>query len=177
MPVAGIADNVLVTIGKLTIPADFHILKPQPKEKRGKPQVLLGRPFLKTGGFEQDYHDDTFKFSAGKTTERFQIVKKGKDHSLQKDDGKMRGKEEVQIEMIEVLIRKLLQKLREAEGLEKEEKGKETADKYQVEQKKEKDKPQGDYLSTKEMFNEMEQILYHNKGADTHLIRNNSKWK
>ncbi|MED6211212.1 hypothetical protein PIB30_071521 [Stylosanthes scabra] len=59
-----------------------HILKPTPNEKKGKPQVLLGRPFLKTGGFEQDYHDDTFKFSAGKTTEGFQIVKKEKDHSL-----------------------------------------------------------------------------------------------
>ncbi|MED6128863.1 hypothetical protein PIB30_102173 [Stylosanthes scabra] len=93
------------------------------------------------------------------------------------DDGRMRGKEEVQIEMIEVLIRELLQKLREAEGLEKEKKGKKTTGRYQVEQKKEKDKSQGDCLSTKEMFNEMEQILYHIKGADTHLIRNNSKLK
>ncbi|MED6216246.1 hypothetical protein PIB30_005835 [Stylosanthes scabra] len=38
MSIAGIADNVLVTIGKLTIPADFHILEPTPKEKKGKPQ-------------------------------------------------------------------------------------------------------------------------------------------
>ncbi|MED6204184.1 hypothetical protein PIB30_006940 [Stylosanthes scabra] len=73
MSIAEIADNVLVTIGKLTIRADFHILKPTPKEKKGKPQVLLGRSFLKTGGFEQDYHDDTF-----------QIVKKGKGSQLAK---------------------------------------------------------------------------------------------
>ncbi|MED6132779.1 hypothetical protein PIB30_021906 [Stylosanthes scabra] len=75
----------------------------QPKEKKGKPQVLLARPFLKTGGFEQDYHDDTFMFSAGKTTERFQIVKTGKDHSLQKDGGRMRGKESAHIEIIEAM--------------------------------------------------------------------------
>ncbi|MED6159170.1 hypothetical protein PIB30_039848 [Stylosanthes scabra] len=105
MSIAGIADNVLVTIGKLTILADFHILKPTPKEKKGKPQVLLGRPFLKTGGFEQDYHNDTFKFSAGKTTEKFQIDKKEKDHSLRKDDGRMRGKESAHIEMIEAMAR------------------------------------------------------------------------
>ncbi|MED6155741.1 hypothetical protein PIB30_007606 [Stylosanthes scabra] len=151
------------------------MVKPPPGE-RGHPQVMLGRPFLKTSRFKLTYTDDIFTFSSGRITETFQISPPWKKKDRQ-DDGRMRGKEEVQIEMIEALIRELLQKLREAEDLEKEEKGKEATGRYQVEQKKEKDKSQWDCLSTKEMFKEMEQILYHNKGADTHLIRNNSKGK
>ncbi|MED6131944.1 hypothetical protein PIB30_014846 [Stylosanthes scabra] len=145
---AGIIEDVMVKVKRLVIPTAFHIIKPPPG-KRGHPQ--------------KDYRNIS-DFTPSEKKNR-------------QDDRRMRGKEEVHIEMIEALIRELLQKLREAEGLEKEEKGKETTGRYQVEQKKEKDKSQGDCLSTKEMFNEMEQILYHNKGANIHLIRNNSKWK
>ncbi|MED6185056.1 hypothetical protein PIB30_053304 [Stylosanthes scabra] len=173
--IAGIIEDVMVKVGRLVIPTDFHVIKPPPK-KRGHPQVLLGRPFLKTSGFKFTYADDIFTFSSGRTTETFQISLPPKKKDRQ-DDGRMRGKEEAHIEMIEALIRELLQKLREEEGLEKEEREKETKGRCQVEQKKEKEKSQVDCLSIKEMFNEMEQILYHNKGADTHLIRNNSKWK
>ncbi|MED6121610.1 hypothetical protein PIB30_031827 [Stylosanthes scabra] len=166
MSIAGIADNVLVKIGKLTIPADFHILKPTPKEKKGKPQVLLGRPFLKTGGFKQNYHDDTFKFSAEKTTERFQIIKKGKDHSLQKDDGRMRSKESAQTEMIEALAKRWVKMLKE--DLE------ESCCAEQKSQKKGPDKinekPLAEYPSVTRMLNKIEKILYHDKGADAHLM-------
>ncbi|MED6181725.1 hypothetical protein PIB30_021995 [Stylosanthes scabra] len=162
--------------------SDFHILKPTPKEKKGKPQVLLGRPFLKIGGFEQDYHDDTFKFSAGKTTERFQIVKKGKDHSLQKDDGRMRGKVSAHIEMIEAMARGWTKMLKE-DIIQKDEE-EELEESFCADQKSQKkgpdktyEKPPAEYPSVTGMLDEIEQILYHNKGADTHLIRNNSKWK
>ncbi|MED6170287.1 hypothetical protein PIB30_029406 [Stylosanthes scabra] len=182
MSIAGIADNVLVTIGKLTISADFHILKPTPKEKKGKPQVLLGRLFLKTGGFEQDYHDNTFKFSVGKTTETFQIVKMGKDLSLQKDDGRMRGKGSAHIEMIEAMTRGWTKILKEDIIQKDEEKElKESFCADQKNQKKEPDKtyekPPAEYLSATGMLDKIEQILYHDIGADTHLVRNNSKWK
>ncbi|MED6106131.1 hypothetical protein PIB30_002024 [Stylosanthes scabra] len=86
---------------------------------------MLGRPFLKTSGFKLTYADDIFTFSSGRTTETFQISHPPKKKDRQ-DDGRMRGKEEAQIGIIEALIRELLQKLREEEGLEKEEKEKET---------------------------------------------------
>ncbi|MED6205612.1 hypothetical protein PIB30_019362, partial [Stylosanthes scabra] len=141
---AGIIEDVMVKVGRLVIPTDFHVIQPPPGEK-GHPQVLLGRPFLKTSGFKLTYTDDIFTFSSGKITETFQISPPPKKKDRQ-DDGRMQGKEEVQIEMIEALIRELLQKIREAKGLEKEEKGKETTGRYQMEQKKEKDKSQGDCL-------------------------------
>ncbi|MED6185839.1 hypothetical protein PIB30_060855 [Stylosanthes scabra] len=163
---SGITDNVLVTIGKLTIPVDFHILKPTPKEKKGKPQVLLGIPFLKTRGFEQEYHDDTFKFSAGKTTERFQIVKKRKDHGLQKDDGRMRGKESAQRKMIEALAKgwvKMLKEELEGSSCAEQKNQKNGSDKTH-------EKLLAEYPSITRTLNKTEKVLCHNKGADAHLM-------
>ncbi|MED6149291.1 hypothetical protein PIB30_061014 [Stylosanthes scabra] len=53
------------------------------------------------------------EMQTGKTTERFQIVKKGKDHSLQKDDGRMRGKESAQTKMIKALAKGWVKMLKE----------------------------------------------------------------
>ncbi|MED6153192.1 hypothetical protein PIB30_099316 [Stylosanthes scabra] len=139
---ARIIEDVMVKVRRLVIPTDFHVIKPPPGE-RGHPQVLLGRPFLKTSGFKLTYADDIFTFSSGRTTETFQISPPPKKKDRQ-DDGRMRGKEEAQIGMIEELIRERLQKLKEEEGLEKEEKEKETKGRCQVEQKKGKEKSQVD---------------------------------
>ncbi|MED6200849.1 hypothetical protein PIB30_089268 [Stylosanthes scabra] len=73
--VAGIADNVMVNIGKLTIPTNFHVIRPTEGDKGGRPQVLLGRPFLKTARFKLQYDDDTFSLSVGKTTEIFHVTR------------------------------------------------------------------------------------------------------
>ncbi|MED6218070.1 hypothetical protein PIB30_023605 [Stylosanthes scabra] len=110
---SGVVENVMVKIGKLTIPTDFHVIKPTPGEKEGHPQVLLGKPFLKTSGFKLTYDDETFTFSVGKTTETFRVtpLPKKKTRRLREDDGRMRGKESAQIVMIEALIRELLKKV------------------------------------------------------------------
>ncbi|MED6176160.1 hypothetical protein PIB30_085413 [Stylosanthes scabra] len=175
---AGIVEDVMVKIGRLVILTDFHVIKP-PLGERRHPQVLLGRPFLKTSGFRLTYANDIFTFSSGKTIETFQITPPPKNKNCQ-DDERMRGKEAAQIGMIEALIRELLQKLKEEEGLGKKEKEKKSKEKCRVEQKNHKkgaERSQVDCLSVMEMLNEMEQILYHDKGADAHLVRNNSKWK
>ncbi|MED6148831.1 hypothetical protein PIB30_056708 [Stylosanthes scabra] len=106
--------------GCLCDPGAF--MKPPPGE-RGHPQVLLGRPFLKTSGFKLTYADDIFTFSSGRIIETFQISPHPKKKNRQ-DDRRMRGKEEAQVGMIEALIRELLHKLREDEGLEKKKRGK-----------------------------------------------------
>ncbi|MED6222671.1 hypothetical protein PIB30_066517 [Stylosanthes scabra] len=133
---AGVIEDVMVKIGKLVIPMDFHVIKPAPGE-RGHPQVLLGRPFLKTSGFKLTYDDDIFTFSSGETTETFQITPtpKKKNHRLREDDRKMRGKESTQIGMIEALIRELLKKMKEEEGLGKKEKEKEPEERCRAEQR------------------------------------------
>ncbi|MED6209196.1 hypothetical protein PIB30_052448 [Stylosanthes scabra] len=98
------------------------------------------------------------------------LQKHFRSHPLRKRKTvKMTG--ECEIEMIEALIRDLLRKMKEEEGLEKN---------CQVEQKsykKGEEKSQMDCLSVTEILNEMEEILYRDKGADAHLVRNNSKWK
>ncbi|MED6159568.1 hypothetical protein PIB30_043433 [Stylosanthes scabra] len=60
--IAGIVEDVLVTIGSLTVPADFHVIRATRHSKGGTPQVLLGKPTLKTAGFKLDYITDTFSF-------------------------------------------------------------------------------------------------------------------
>ncbi|MED6124606.1 hypothetical protein PIB30_060468 [Stylosanthes scabra] len=74
--VAGIAEYVLVKIGQLTIPADFHVIMPTKGDKGGKPQ-----------------YDEIFIFEVGNVIEIFHLPpppkprKKGL-HQLQQDKGK-----------------------------------------------------------------------------------------
>ncbi|MED6119901.1 hypothetical protein PIB30_016110 [Stylosanthes scabra] len=63
--IAGIVEGVLVTIGSLSVPADFHVIRATRHSKGGTPQVLLGRPTLKTSGFKLDYITNTFFFKVG----------------------------------------------------------------------------------------------------------------
>ncbi|MED6184261.1 hypothetical protein PIB30_045782 [Stylosanthes scabra] len=82
-------------IGQLTIPIDFHVIKPKKVERGGRPQVLLGRPFLKTAEFKLIYYDEIFTFSVGNANEIFHLTpppkprKKG-IYQLQIDKGKVR---------------------------------------------------------------------------------------
>ncbi|MED6152260.1 hypothetical protein PIB30_090224 [Stylosanthes scabra] len=63
------------------------------RNEGGKPQVLLGRPFLKTAGFKLIYYDEIFTFEVGNAIEIFHLPpppkprKKGL-HQLQQDKGK-----------------------------------------------------------------------------------------
>ncbi|MED6213648.1 hypothetical protein PIB30_095323 [Stylosanthes scabra] len=67
------------------------------KDNGGTPQVLLGRPFLKSGGFKLNYHDEIFTFEVGNTIEIFHFddssepEKKGL-HQLKNDNKKKKKK-------------------------------------------------------------------------------------
>ncbi|MED6219640.1 hypothetical protein PIB30_037613 [Stylosanthes scabra] len=97
--VVGIVEVVKVKIGGLTILADFHVIKPGKKDNRGTPQVLLGRPFLKSGGFKLNYDDEIFTFEVGNTKEIFhfddssELEKKGL-HQLRHDKKNKKKKRE-----------------------------------------------------------------------------------
>ncbi|MED6189177.1 hypothetical protein PIB30_093304, partial [Stylosanthes scabra] len=67
--------DVLVKVGQLMIPTDFHIIMPTKGEKGGRPQVLLGRSFLKTAGFKIYYDEDVLSLSVGKITEIFHLTR------------------------------------------------------------------------------------------------------
>ncbi|MED6163933.1 hypothetical protein PIB30_084873 [Stylosanthes scabra] len=67
--IAGIAEDVVVKIGSLTVPADFHVIRTTRHSKGGTPQVLLGRPTFKTAGFKLDYITKMFSFKVGNVEE------------------------------------------------------------------------------------------------------------
>ncbi|MED6137622.1 hypothetical protein PIB30_066685 [Stylosanthes scabra] len=106
--IARIAEDVLVTIGSLTVPADFHVIRTTRHSKSGTPQVLLGRPTLKIVGFKLDYITDTFSFKVGNVEEVYhpkkppaldkkfahqvQLSKEDKDERRQSEEAKGRLK-------------------------------------------------------------------------------------
>ncbi|MED6207383.1 hypothetical protein PIB30_035289 [Stylosanthes scabra] len=87
----------------LTIPADFPVIKPGKKDNGGTPQVLLGRPFMKSEGFKLNYHDEIFTFKVGNTIENFhfddfsETEKKGL-HQLRNDKKNKKKKREAKKE-------------------------------------------------------------------------------
>ncbi|MED6162989.1 hypothetical protein PIB30_075695 [Stylosanthes scabra] len=70
----GMAEDVLVKIGQLTIPVDLHVIMPTKGDKGGRPQVLLGRPFLKMAEFKLIYYNVILTFSIGNTIEIFHFT-------------------------------------------------------------------------------------------------------
>ncbi|XP_015954665.1 uncharacterized protein LOC107479025 [Arachis duranensis] len=60
--VVGVAEDVLVSINRLTFPIDFYILG-MPLNYSGRPSsILLGRPFLKTSWFKLNAFSGTYSF-------------------------------------------------------------------------------------------------------------------
>ncbi|MED6161662.1 hypothetical protein PIB30_062877 [Stylosanthes scabra] len=196
--VAGIAENVMVNIGKLTILTDFHVVKPTEGDKGGRPQVLLGRPFLKTARFKLQYDDDTFSLSVGKITEVFYVTRppapqKKDAHQLRVGSRKiepeklLRNEERKESEnpkndaFIEKGLRiapPQLKKKRKKVPLNLERK-KEKNKKKQEEGKSEK-KVVLQCSSFDKLLGKLKifkKILHHHKSMDAHLVKDNSKWK
>ncbi|XP_016178300.1 uncharacterized protein LOC107620684 [Arachis ipaensis] len=84
--VAGIAEDVLVSIKGLTFLIDFYILEMPPNDS-GKPSsILLERPFLKTSRFKLDAFSGTYSFQIDGRTVSFNLDETMKhllvDHSI-----------------------------------------------------------------------------------------------
>ncbi|MED6128256.1 hypothetical protein PIB30_095914 [Stylosanthes scabra] len=196
--VAGIAKNVMVNVGKLTIPADFHVTRPTEGDKGGRPQVLLGRLFLKTAIFKLQYDDDTFSLSVGKITEVFHVTcplaprkkvtyqlrvgsKKIEPEKLLRSEGRKESENLKNDGFIGKGLRiapPQLKKKRKKVPLNLE-KNKEKKKKKQEEGKSEKEMvlqcSSFDKLLGKLRI--FKKILHHHKNMDAHLVKDNSKWK
>ncbi|XP_016195727.1 uncharacterized protein LOC107636749 [Arachis ipaensis] len=71
--VAGIVEDVYVSIKGLTFPIDFYILEMPPNDS-GKPSsILLGRHFLKTSRFKLDAFSSTYSFEIDGRTVSFNL--------------------------------------------------------------------------------------------------------
>ncbi|MED6172244.1 hypothetical protein PIB30_048230 [Stylosanthes scabra] len=144
--IAGIAEDVLVKIGSLTVPADFHVIRTTRHSKGGTPQVLLGKPTLKTARFKLDYITDTFSFKDGKVEEVYHpkrppTLNKKFAHQVQlssKDKGEGKKNEEAK------------EKLKRRKGLRH----------YPPHMKKKKKDPM-----------KKKKVLHHNDAMNHHLVK------
>ncbi|MED6189561.1 hypothetical protein PIB30_097199 [Stylosanthes scabra] len=68
----GASEDVIVKVGRLSIPTDFHVIRTSRSNNESNPQVLLGRPFLMTAGFKVNFYDETFSLEVGNIIEIFQ---------------------------------------------------------------------------------------------------------
>ncbi|MED6127300.1 hypothetical protein PIB30_086784 [Stylosanthes scabra] len=171
---------------------------PTEGDKGGRPQVLLGKPFLKTARFKLQYDDDTFSLSVGKITEIF--------HMTRPPAPRKKGAHQLRVGTKKIDPEKLLrsEKRKEAENPKNDafiEKGLRIAPPQlkkkrkkvplNLERKKEKKKKkQEEGKSEKKVvlqcssFEKLlgklkifKKILHHHKSMDAHLVKDNSKWK
>ncbi|XP_057747306.1 uncharacterized protein LOC130966512 [Arachis stenosperma] len=73
--VAGIAEDVLVSIKGLTFPIDFYILEMPPNDSGRPSSILFGRPFLKTSRFKLDAFSGSYSFEIDGRTVSFNLDK------------------------------------------------------------------------------------------------------
>ncbi|MED6208143.1 hypothetical protein PIB30_042407 [Stylosanthes scabra] len=198
---------------------NFHVIKPRKKDNGGTPQVLLGRPFLKSGGFKLNYHDEIFTFEVRNTIEIFHFDDSSKPekkglHQLKTDKKKekkkrmakkRRKREEEDADKKNWRLKiqtakskkdkkkKALSTLEKRKGIRKTEgsnpkKKRKEGEKIRRNRKKkktdkaeeEKDEARIRCSSLSELFRKfkgLKRCLRQKKGADAHLVKNNSKWK
>ncbi|MED6161347.1 hypothetical protein PIB30_059875 [Stylosanthes scabra] len=203
--VAGIAEDGLVKVGELTISVDFHVIMPTKDDKGGRPQVMLGRPFLKIAGFKLQYDDDTFTFSVGKITETFPVTppptprKKGVHHFQICEEGtrkisvmmEARGKEkecrkkEGKPEKGSRITPPPLKKKENKEGSNPTKKKKKHEEVKSRKKKKHKEDEDEEIIALKcssfgNLLGKLKKIgkaLRNNQKMDAHLVKDQSKWK
>ncbi|MED6146687.1 hypothetical protein PIB30_036842 [Stylosanthes scabra] len=201
---AGIAEDVLVKIGQLTIPADFHVIMPNKENKGGKPQVLLRRPFLKTVGFKLIYYDEVITFEVGNAIEIFHLPpppkprkkglhqqqqdrgKKIRDKPWKKAKGRTRKEKKPMIKPNHIKETRKKGKMEDNKGSDQKKKKKKRG-RSGIEEKEEEKLAEAESKKTTvkcSSFSELmgkvkvlKRILHRAKGADAHLVKNNSKWK
>ncbi|MED6210815.1 hypothetical protein PIB30_067698 [Stylosanthes scabra] len=170
---------------------------PTKGDKGGRPQVLLGRSFLKKAEFKLIFYDEILTFSIGNVIEIFHLTPPPKPtkkeiHQLKVDNAEVQK---------ESLGRKIKGRIRDnPKGRINNEKGsmnappqskgkeKEVPLNLEKKKKKKKEPDEGriekkrvlmclifDRLLDKLKF--LKEALRRNKSLDAHLVKNNSKWK
>ena len=79
----GIIEDVLVKVGKFIFPADFIILD---MEEDSQVPLLLGRPFLATGGALIDMQKGILTLRVGEETADFNLIRSLRNLDIERDD-------------------------------------------------------------------------------------------
>ncbi|MED6135033.1 hypothetical protein PIB30_042441 [Stylosanthes scabra] len=192
--IAGIEEDVLVKIGSWTVPADFHDIRTTRHSKGGTPQVLLGRPTLKTAKFKLDYITETFSFKVGNVEEIYHpkrppALNKKFVHQVQlSSEDKVEGKKSKEAK----------ERLKKGKGLrhspphiKKKKKdpmkkkvkirnqGKESS-KEESEEEKGKRRIEFKCNSVEDLIGKLltfKKVFHNNDSMSNHLVKDQSKWK
>ncbi|MED6115209.1 hypothetical protein PIB30_088083 [Stylosanthes scabra] len=158
------------------------------------PQVLLGRPTLKTAGFNLDYITDTFSFKFGNVEEVFHpkrppALNKKFTHQVQ-----LSKEDKVEEEKSEEAKEKLKKgkglrhspphmKMKKKDSMKKKVKKRNQGKENSKEQKKEKKEKKSLEFKCKSMEDligklyTFKKVLHHNDAMNHHLVKDQSKWK
>ncbi|MED6211994.1 hypothetical protein PIB30_078883 [Stylosanthes scabra] len=171
--VAEIAENVMVNVGKLTIPADFHVIRPTEGDKGGRPQVgkitgvfhVTRPPAPRKKGVHQ--------LQVGsKEIEPDKLLKSAE--RKKSEDQKANGFKGKGLRIAPPQLKKKKKKVPLNLERKKEKKKK----------KQEEDEPEKKMILQCSSFDKLlgklkifKKILHHRKSIDAHLVKDNSKWK
>ncbi|MED6194015.1 hypothetical protein PIB30_024461 [Stylosanthes scabra] len=141
------------------------------KDKGSTPQVLLERPFLKSGGFKLNYYDEI-----GNAMEIFHFTAiEGRKEKKKKTLSTMEKRK-----WISMVEEPDFGKKGNKKKLEGRKKKKSRKKKRKGEAEAETDKARIKCSSLSKLFGKLKglkRLLPQKKGADAHLVKNNSKWK
>ncbi|MED6197844.1 hypothetical protein PIB30_060580 [Stylosanthes scabra] len=189
--IAGTAEDVVVTIGSLTFPTDFHVIRSIRHSKGGTPQVLLGKPTLKTAGFKLDYITNAFSFKIGNMEEVYhpkkppavnkkfahqvQLSKEDKDERKLSEEAKTRLKRSKGLRSSPPHVKK--KKKDPTKKKVKIRKQGEDNSKEEKEEEKEKRKLELKCKSVKDLIGKLyafKKVLHHNDAMNHHLVKDSS---
>ncbi|MED6174573.1 hypothetical protein PIB30_070309 [Stylosanthes scabra] len=192
--VAGIAEDVVVKIMSLTVPADFHVIRSTKHSKGGTPHVLRGRPTLQTAGFKLDYITNAFSFkvrnveevyhprkppaASKKSAHQVQLKKEDKDERKQSEEVKSRLKRLKGLRSSPPHVKK--KKKDPAKKKVKIRKQGEDNSKEKKEEEEEKRRLELKCKNVEDLIGKLyafKKVLHHNEAMTRHLVKDQSKWK
>ncbi|MED6200238.1 hypothetical protein PIB30_083176 [Stylosanthes scabra] len=183
--VVGITENVLVRIGQLTIPAEFHVIMPAKGDKGGETSDFVRKAISENNGIQAHLLEEIFTFSVGNVIEIFLLTPPPKPprkgmHQMKVDNA------EVQEEDPERKPKRRVRDITKGRiGNEKgsrnpppQSNGKKKKIPLNPEKKKKKKKKELDEGGTEKKKRTLKCLSFRrNKSMDAHLVKNNSKWK
>ncbi|MED6112377.1 hypothetical protein PIB30_061169 [Stylosanthes scabra] len=166
------------------------------RDKGGRPQVLLGRPFLKTAEFKLIYYDEILTFSVENVIEIFHLTplpkppKKG-IQQLKMDNAEARKESPERKAKMRKNSSGKVSGETGTRNVPPQSKGKKKRVSLNLEKKKKKKKKEPDEDRTQRKrtlkclsftgllgkLKVLKDVLCRNKSIDAHLVKNNSKWK
>ncbi|MED6208149.1 hypothetical protein PIB30_042488 [Stylosanthes scabra] len=182
----GKSEDIIVRVGQLSIPTDFHVIRAPKNNNGSNPQVLLRRPFLKTACSKLNFYDETFSLEVGNVIEIFQptrppISQEESVHQGKKEEsvGEFKQKETVHQAVIPKQKKGQKTPTPVRRGKQKKEDTK-AVKKKKPEKGKEERKAELNCTTFKDLLGKLKKIngaIIKDNSIGVHLVEDNSNWK